>query len=200
MAGPTIGLDLRRLQQRGQILGHAIDGRRDHFVLRQPGGIDRFEAVERLQIHAVFSLAVRAMITMRAKPRPYCRRVPSVLAKYLVSVWPKSLTLRGEDAGILLETRRRACACARSSGSLSKLSFGRLLGVHGGFFAGEIVGLVLLRHLHLRVGLDLDEPLGGGAIGAIGFEPEAAPMAVGSSSTEMAAPEVNCARSPRTRW
>ena len=51
---------------------------------------------------------------------------------------------------------------------------GRWFGEDGGRFLGEIVGLVFLLHLDLRVGADLDETLGGQAVGAVGIHPETA--------------------------
>ena len=108
---------------------------------------------------------------MRAKPRPCCRRVPSVLAKYLVSIWSRRLTDAVRTPGYFLNwaDSLRMRSVQRCIGKLSW----RDRGVAGWLF-GEIVGLVLFRHLHLGVGLDLDETLGGGAVGAIGVQPEAA--------------------------
>ena len=84
----------------------------------------------------------------------------------------------GENALVVLETRREFAHAFGPLGFI-ELDLGHRLHGDGGGSGAPVIGIVGLRHLHLGVGFDADEALGGGAIGAVGFQPEAALDGVG---------------------
>ena len=53
-----------------------------------------------------------------------------------------------------------------------ELQLGRRLLKDGRFLGGKIVGIVLVRHLHLGIRLDPDQAFSGRAISAIGLQPQ----------------------------
>ncbi len=55
-----------------------------------------------------------------------------------------------------------------------EFELGKVLYGDGRRLAREIVGVVFGGDLHLRIGIDADEALRGGAVGAVGLEPDAA--------------------------
>jgi hypothetical protein len=70
-------LGLGRPQQRRDVVGHAVDGRQQHFVVGQPGPSTASKVSNVLRSVPSAALAEAVMIT-RAKPRPCSTRVPPV--------------------------------------------------------------------------------------------------------------------------
>ncbi len=123
------------------------------------------------------ALAEAEMIT-RAKPRPNTSARPFGIHEVARIGLAGNRHVGGEHAGIIVEARRKL-ADTRLPVLLVELQLGRGLDRHRGRLDRKIVRAVLFRHLHLGVGLDADEPLGGGAIGAVGLQPQAALDGVG---------------------
>ena len=106
IAGPDERLGLRRLEQLRKIVRHAVDGRQQDLVVRQPGGIDGFEGFEGAQVGAVGRLGRGGNRDPGESAAVLHAAMPSVLTRYRVSVCAERRHVRSEHARVVLEAVR----------------------------------------------------------------------------------------------
>ena len=161
-----------RLEQRAKVGGDAVDGGGEDLFRGQAGGVGGFEGFAGAEVHAVGGFGAGGDDDARVAAAVAHARAFGVdqVARFVL---PEHADAGSEHFREAVEARgKRAGARGPLVGGEADVRW-RLV-VDGGLFGGEIVGVVLLGHVDVGVAADLDEALGGGAVGAVGIEPEAA--------------------------
>ena len=163
-------LGLGGLQQFGDVVGHAVDGRQNHLVVRQPRFLHRLKGLKRAHVGAVGGLG-RSVDRHARKPAPVSHARTFGIHQVARVRLAQHGNVRGEHARVVPEAARVLADLLLPLG-LGEFQLARDLHEGGRGLGGEIVGIVRLGHLHLGVGLDTDQPLRRRTIRAVGFQPE----------------------------
>jgi len=169
---PHEGFGLGRFEQRGSVVGHAVDGRQQALVVGQAIRVDRLEGIEGAHVGAVGGFGGGGNDHARETASLHDARtfgIDEVLGVRL----GRHRHMRGENAGVILKAGREF-AHAVAPGLFVELHLRRRMDRDHRRLARKIVGIVGFGHAHLGVGLDPDEALGGQLVSPIGIQPHEA--------------------------
>ena len=164
------GLGLGGLQEFGDIVGHAVDRRQDHLVVRQPRFVHRFKGLKRADVGAVRGLG-SGVDHDAGEPAPVGHARTFGIHQVAGVGLAQHGDVRGQHGLVVLKAGR-VLADLLLPLRFGEFQLARNLDEVGRGLRGEIVGVVRFGHLDLRVGLDADQPLCRRAIGAIGLQPQ----------------------------
>ena len=171
IAGPTNGSASGACSRFGDVVGHAVDGRGQRLVVRAgPTASTASKVSNVLRSVPSAALAEAEMKRARIRGRARCARL-----RYSRSSGCRSgpIPRRAKSAHWgSCRSATRACGRGRATRPHRSCSLGGASRATSRLLGRKIVRIVGGRHLHLGVGLDADEPLGGGAVGAIRFQPQ----------------------------
>jgi len=169
--GPDERLGHRRLQQSLQFAGGALDRRCQRGIVGQIAGLQRVEIIGGGEVHAIGGLALRRDDDAR-EPAAMLQAGALGCDQRAAFGLGNHRNARNQHVRIFREQRGERFH-PRAPGGGIEVERDDGLAAGSRRFVREVGRLVAVRDLHLAIGADLDEALGGGTVGAVGFEPEA---------------------------
>ena len=163
---------LRRFEELGGVVGHAVNRRQQNLVVGKAVRVDCLEGLESLQVGAVGRFGGGGNHHARESAAMHQAAAFGIDEVFGFAL-RRDRNVRGQHAGVILKARRELTHTGLP-GLFVEFQLRRRRDRDHRRLVGKIVGIVGLGDTHLGVGLDADQTLGGELVGAVRIQPQKA--------------------------